>query len=264
MLDQSVTIKAETVEKAIRMGLLKLNITQEEANINVISEGKKGLFGFGKQDAIVEVSAKTQISLADLTEQLEQVQAAEEVDTEIVEEEATDEFDVEEDVLLEDEEDVSTTEEAITDTISLEAVANYLEDVIRAYGAESKVTVTAKSRQVIFNVETEKSGLIIGKHGKTIDALQTLAQVMVHNHNNRRTMVLINVGDYRDRRASVLERIAERTATQVLRTKQSVILEPLPAYERKQIHAHLSKIDHISTHSEGNEPNRYLVVEYVN
>ena len=185
------------------------------------------------------------------------------METEIVEE-ATDEFDVEEDVLLEDEEDVSTTEEAITDTISLEAVANYLEDVIRAYGAESKVTVTAKSRQVIFNVETEKSGLIIGKHGKTIDALQTLAQVMVHNHNNRRTMVLINVGDYRDRRASVLERIAKRTATQVLRTKQSVILEPLPAYERKQIHAHLSKIDHISTHSEGNEPNRYLVVEYVN
>ena len=226
MLDQSVTIKAETVEKAIRMGLLKLNITQEEANINVISEGKKGLFGFGKQDAIVEVSAKTQISLADLTEQLEQVQAAGEVETEIVEE-ATDEFDVEEDVLLEDEEDVSTTEEAITDTISLEAVANYLEDVIRAYGAESKVTVTAKSRQVIFNLETEKSGLIIGKHGKTIDALQTLAQVMVHNHNNRRTMVLINVGDYRDRRASVLERIAKRTATQVLRTKQSVILEPL-------------------------------------
>lgn len=270
MLEHSVTIKAESVEKAIRLGLSKLNLTQEEAIINVISEGKKGLFGFGRQDAIVEVSANKKTSFKELTEEMMEP-AVEEVMVveESVESEAP--IEVAEEIVVEVEETLEenelsevTEEEAKSNQASLEEIARYLERVIKAYGADSTITVVSKARQVTFNIETDKSGLIIGKHGKTIDALQTLAQVMVHNHNNRRTMVLINVGDYRDRRASVLERIAERTAAQVLKTKQAVILDPLPAYERKQIHAYLSKVDHIETHSEGTEPNRYLVVEYVN
>ena len=68
-------------------------------------------------------------------------------------------------------------------------------------------------------------------------------------------------GDYRERRASVLESIADRTADRVIRTKQPVFLEPLPAFERKQIHARLSQNKQITTHSEGKEPHRYLVVE---
>lgn len=273
MLEHSVTIKAESVEKAIRLGLTKLNLTQEEATINVISEGKKGLFGFGRQDAIVEVSANKKASLADLTEEISvsTTEEAEEIVMEKVVEEVPIEADVEATIAAEvttEEDEVEFSEDSVeedtsSNQASLEEIARYLERVIKAYGADSTVTVTSKARQVTFNITTDKSGLIIGKHGKTIDALQTLAQVMVHHNNNRRTMVLINVGDYRDRRAGVLERIAERTAAQVLRTKQAVILDPLPAYERKQIHAYLSKVDHIETHSEGTEPNRYLVVEYV-
>ena len=71
MLENSTTVRAETVEKAIKIGLIKLGITEAEANINVISEGKKGLFGFGKQDAIVEISAKIELTMAELTDQLE-------------------------------------------------------------------------------------------------------------------------------------------------------------------------------------------------
>ncbi|UPQ86383.1 Jag N-terminal domain-containing protein [Ignavigranum ruoffiae] len=143
-------------------------------------------------------------------------------------------------------------------------VANFLIDVIEEYGANADIEVEQNNNQVIFNIDTDKSGLIIGRHGKIINSLQVLAQTLLHHHYRHRTNVTLNVGDYRDRRANILEQMAKRTADEVLKTKQPVILDSLPAYERKQIHAHLSKIDHIQTHSEGKDPNRYLVVEYVN
>ena len=270
MLDNSVTIKAPSVEQAVKIGLSKLNITEDQAVVTVINEGKKGLFGFGKQDAIVEISAKTKISLNDLAEETKEVEEAAvvAVESQTVAEPVVPIQEVsplvEETVLVEETEEVVESEEKAEGSVSLEAVARYLEDVIKAFGAEAKVSVEASSREVHFNIETDKSGLIIGKHGKIIDALQSLAQVMVHRGHHRRVAVLLNVGDYRDRRAGILESIAERTARQVLKTKQAVILDPLPAFERKQIHSHLSQIEHVKTHSEGVEPNRYLVVEYEN
>ena len=271
MLDNSVTIKAPSVEQAVKIGLSKLNITEDQAVVTVINEGKKGLFGFGKQDAIVEISAKTKISLNDLAEEtteVEEVTAAVALESQVVAEPVVPSQEVsplvEETVLVEETEEVVESEEKTEGSVSLEAVARYLEDVIKAFGAEAKVSVEASSREVHFNIETDKSGLIIGKHGKIIDALQSLSQVMVHRGHHRRVAVLLNVGDYRDRRAGILESIADRTARQVLKTKQAVILDPLPAFERKQIHSHLSQIEHVKTHSEGVEPNRYLVVEYEN
>ncbi|WP_314943425.1 RNA-binding cell elongation regulator Jag/EloR [Abiotrophia defectiva] len=270
MLDNSVTIKAPSVEQAVKIGLSKLNITEDQAVVTVINEGKKGLFGFGKQDAIVEISAKTKISLNDLAEETKEVEevAVVAVESQVVAEPVVPNQEVsplaEETVLVEETEEVVESEEKNEGSVSLEAVARYLEDVIKAFGAEAKVSVEASSREVHFNIETDKSGLIIGKHGKIIDALQSLAQVMVHRGHHRRVAVLLNVGDYRDRRAGILESIADRTARQVLKTKQAVILDPLPAFERKQIHSHLSQIEHVKTHSEGVEPNRYLVVEYEN
>lgn len=305
MLENSTTVRAETVEKAIKIGLTKLGITEAEANINVISEGKKGLFGFGKQDAIVEISAKIELTMAELTNQLEKEVRAEKeanlaseassvvevVETKVEKVEPKPEVktvkekpavpvkkpaEVKKPVVkkaeVQDKPKAEVTQVVEENKrkrpeINKEArliVARYLEDVLHTYGADSKVTFEEKGNQVIFNIKTNKSGLVIGKHGKIINSLQTLAQILLHRYDRRRVSVLLNVGDYRDRRSNVLEQIAQRTAEQVLRTKQAVILDPLPAYERKQIHAYLSKIEHVKTHSEGKDPNRYLVVDYTN
>lgn len=305
MLENSTTVRAETVEKAIKIGLTKLGIKEAEANINVISEGKKGLFGFGKQDAIVEISAKIELTMAELTDQLEKEVRAEKeanlaseassvvevVETKVEKVEPKPEVktvkekpavpvkkpaEVKKPVVkkaeVQDKPKAEVTQVVEENKrkrpeINKEArliVARYLEDVLHTYGADSKVTFEEKGNQVIFNIKTNKSGLVIGKHGKIINSLQTLAQILLHRYDRRRVSVLLNVGDYRDRRSNVLEQIAQRTAEQVLRTKQAVILDPLPAYERKQIHAYLSKIEHVKTHSEGKDPNRYLVVDYTN
>ncbi|MBG9977954.1 RNA-binding cell elongation regulator Jag/EloR [Ruoffia tabacinasalis] len=319
MLEHSTTVRAETVDKAIEKGLAELNISRSEAEIHVISEGKKGLFGFGKQDAIVEVTAKNELSLSEITEQLEEEQKVKsdttetpveaepmvvEVDEEIkitevkeqpkekvapksevveakvvektvVEEplkeemkesqpkptiEAKEEANVE--AVTETKSDEDDQQETITIEEASQKVAVYIQEVIQSYGAQADVEFEISRSQVMFNIETDKSGLVIGKHGKIINSLQILSQTYFQSLYRRRTSILLNVGDYRDRRANVLRQIAQRTADEVLETKQTVILDPLPAYERKQIHAHLARIDRIKTHSEGKEPNRYLVVEY--
>ena len=212
MLENSTTVRAETVEKAIKIGLTKLGITEAEANINVISEGKKGLFGFGKQDAIVEISAKIELTMAELTDQLEKEVRAEKeanlaseassvvevVETKVEKVEPKPEVktvkekpavpvkkpaEVKKPVVkkaeVQDKPKAEVTQVVEENKrkrpeINKEArliVARYLEDVLHTYGADSKVTFEEKGNQVIFNIKTNKSGLVIGKHGKIINSL---------------------------------------------------------------------------------------------
>ncbi|WP_083278691.1 RNA-binding cell elongation regulator Jag/EloR [Granulicatella sp. HMSC30F09] len=255
-MTNTIKVTDTSVEKAIQKGLRQLGLTKEEVVVEVLSEGKKGLFGFGQKDAIVALTPVVK------------EEVVEEVSTPVVEETveevvaAKDESFEEE---FEDEEDVEGSENEETTVDRLEEAAHvtkaYLEGIAKTYGAEATVAVEVRRDRMTFVFDTDKQGLLIGKHGKILNALQVLAQVSVHRFVKGRISVQVDVGDYRARRSETLQQIAERTARKVLKTKQPVYLEPLPAYERKQIHAALSKNKRISTHSEGKEPHRYLVVE---
>lgn len=255
-MTNTIKVTDTSVEKAIQKGLRQLGLTQEEVVVEVLSEGKKGLFGFGQKDAIVALTPVVkeevveEVSTPVVEETVEEVVAAED---ESFEEE------------FEDEEDVEGSENEETTVDRLEEAAHvtkaYLEGIAKTYGAEATVAVEVRRDRMTFVFDTDKQGLLIGKHGKILNALQVLAQVSVHRFVKGRISVQVDVGDYRARRSETLQQIAERTARKVLKTKQPVYLEPLPAYERKQIHAALSKNKRISTHSEGKEPHRYLVVE---
>ena len=239
----------ETVEKAINAGLSALQIAKENATIEVIQEGKKGFLGFGKQEAIVVV---------------EKIQA-----TEVVADEVTKEKIIEDDVeqvVAEKEEVISEITELVdlTDDEAVTALAVYLTDITRDLGAPSMVKVSRAKGIITFNLETEKKGLLIGKHGKLINAIQYLSQVYIHRIAKNRLSIVVNVGDYRERRKAIIERLAKQTLRKVRETGQPVFLEPMPAFERKQVHSILSSESDISTHSEGNEPHRYLVVELKN
>ncbi|UEA31874.1 RNA-binding cell elongation regulator Jag/EloR [Granulicatella elegans] len=243
-MTQTIRVNDASVEKAIQKGLRQLQLTQDDVEIEVIDEGKKGLFGFGQKDAIVSITVKEKI---------------EEVVVEEIEESFEEEFEIE----VNDEEAEEKTVEVLDNHIEEAAhiTKAYLEQIAETYGAPSVVHVEVQKEKMNFIFETDKPGLLIGKYGKILNALQVLAQVSVHRFVKGRMSVQVDVGDYRLRRTEALQQIAEKTARRVLKTKQPVYLEPLPAYERKQIHAYLSKNKRISTHSEGKEPHRYLVVE---
>lgn len=273
-----VISKDTTVDKAIRKGLDMLGIENHEADIVVVSEGKKGLFGFGQKEAVVEITRKEimdfdeagDIQLAENEEKVEHIEEDLEEDyPETAKEILVGKHAAEVVMIAADHEEAEDDEEEFEEDFGEEggleeAIANviaYLTDISEVYGAPAIVSVEEKNRSLIFHMDSKKPGLLIGKYGKIVNALQILAQAMVQRYVRHRISVVVNVGDYRERRASVLESIADRTADRVIRTKQPVFLEPLPAFERKQIHARLSQNKQIATHSEGKEPHRYLVVE---
>lgn len=259
-MTNTIKVTDTSVEKAIQKGLRQLGLTQEEVVVEVITEGKKGLFGFGQKDAMV---ALTPVVKEEVVEEVSTPAVEKAVEEVVVSEDESFEEDFEDD--FEDEEDVEGSENEETTVDRLEEAAHvtkaYLEGIANTYGAKATVTVEVRRDRMTFVFDTDKQGLLIGKHGKILNALQVLAQVSVHRFVKGRISVQVDVGDYRQRRSETLQQIAERTARKVLKTKQPVYLEPLPAYERKQIHAALSKNKRISTHSEGKEPHRYLVVE---
>ena len=259
-MTNTIKVSDVSVEKAIQKGLRQLGLPQDQVFVEVISEGKKGLFGFGQKNAEVELTpVATMVSEEAVEEVVEPV--VEEATVETVETVEVPEEDFEDDD-FEDEAGEADYEETVDQLEEAARVTKeYLEGSAKTYGAEATVTVEARRDRMTFVFDTDKQGLLIGKHGKILNALQVLAQVSVHRFIKGRISVQVDVGDYRARRSETLQQIAERTARKVLKTKQPVYLEPLPAYERKQIHAALSKNKRISTHSEGKEPHRYLVVE---
>ena len=260
-MTNTIKVSDVSVEKAIQKGLRQLGLPQDQVFVEIISEGKKGLFGFGQKNAEVELTpVATMVSQEGTEEEVSQpvVETVEETTVETVE---VPEEDFEEDDFEEEAGDVDYEETVDQLEEAARVTKEYLEGIAKTYGAEATVTVEARRDRMTFVFDTDKQGLLIGKHGKILNALQVLAQVSVHHFIKGRISVQVDVGDYRQRRSETLQQIAERTARKVLKTKQPVYLEPLPAYERKQIHAALSKNKRISTHSEGKEPHRYLVVE---
>lgn len=221
-----------TVEDAIRQGLSDLALTAEQVTITTVAEGKKGFLGLGKKVARVQIEPR-----------VEPVATIEPTPVSIKEPEEK--------------------SKAASDEETLTQLALYLTAITNALNAPATVTYTREQDQVVVHLETEKQGMLIGKHGKILNALQYLAQVFVHRLEKNRLSVVLNVGDYREKRQLILERLAQKTADKVKKTGQPVFLEPMPAFERKQIHAALSKNKLIQTHSEGDEPYRYLVVEPV-
>lgn len=247
------TAKASTVDEAIEKALKTLGVEKEEASIEVIEEGKKGFLGIGKKDAVVQVKKRPiEKSTEEVFKELEE----EPEKTSIKTIDQTNDSANTEKQIKENKEDAFLNDDQV-----ISYIADYLENVATEMTGEASVTTEKQGRTVTFHIETKKTGMVIGKHGKVLNALQTLAQVLLHRHGKRKLSAVVNAGDYRERRKETLRKLAERTADKVSETNQPVSLEAMPAFERKIIHFYLSENKWVTTHSEGKEPHRYLVVE---
>jgi len=132
--------------------------------------------------------------------------------------------------------------------------------VVQALDLRATVDIDESEDEIRATVNGDELGLLIGKHGSTIDAVQHLAFRAAFRGRETRKQVTVDAAGYRDRREAALHRMADRAATDALRFERPVELEPMRAPERKIVHTYLSERTDVETHSEGDEPDRRLVV----
>jgi spoIIIJ-associated protein len=164
---------------------------------------------------------------------------------------------------MSDREDVHEDGDMTTDTDELEpaeALEELLEEVVDGLRLDAEIEVAEQDGVLSGRLDGEDVGLFIGRHGQTIDAVQHLAQRIVFPEGPSSVRVVIDANGYRARRAEALRAIADEAAGEALSSGKPVDLDPLPPFERRIVHEYLRERGGVETHSEGNEPERYLVI----
>jgi spoIIIJ-associated protein len=139
-------------------------------------------------------------------------------------------------------------------------VRHMLEEIVATVGVDAEIEVAEDAEGVRANLDGEDLGLLIGRHGQTIDAIQHLAYRVAYRGEENRKRVTVDAAGYRERRAALLQQDADEAVEEALRTGEPVALDAMNAVERRVVHEYLRDRDGIETYSEGTEPDRYLVV----
>ena len=232
----------KTVDEAIQAGLEELGISKEDADIRVLEEGKKKLFGSVK--AKVEIAKKGEIVYSEPESYFT--------------EEAWKEFETDEKAETKACEKCAKT--VSTTATDGERTVEFLEGLFKLLNITACTELVSEGEKVEINVTATNTTAIIGKHGVMLDAIQTLAGAVANTGREDYKRVVVDCENYRENRESTLTKLAENLAQKAIRLKRKIRLEPMNPYERRIIHATLSEIEGVSTVSEGKEPNRYIVV----
>jgi len=144
----------------------------------------------------------------------------------------------------------------------LDEIKNYLDNLFKAMEVESTVTIDYDKDESVMNIDVAgpDMGILIGKRGQTLDALQYLISLFVNKKSESYIRVKLDTENYRQRRKDTLENLARNIAFKVKRTRRSFTLEPMNPYERRIIHSSLQNDKYVATRSEGEEPYRKVVV----
>lgn len=137
---------------------------------------------------------------------------------------------------------------------------SFLSKIFELTGEEINVETTADGDTLKINLSGPDMGIVIGKRGETLDALQHLTSLVVNRGDNEFMKVSLDAENYREKRNAALESLAQKLANKVMRTRRSTTLEPMNAYERRIIHASLQDHEHVTTYSVGQGINRKVVI----
>jgi spoIIIJ-associated protein len=228
--------KGKTKNEAIDEACRFYSIPSEKLDYVVVDEGKTGFFGVGAKPAIINARIKEENTEADVKP-----------------------------VKLSETPVIASVKEAASkiEDVDVEAVSKkFLNDVFAAM--DIKVNVETTYNESLKNLDIELSGdemgVLIGKRGQTLDSLQYLISLVVNKGTSEYIRVKVDTENYRQRRKETLENLAKNISYKVKRTRRSVSLEPMNPYERRIIHAALQNDRYVTTHSEGDEPFRRVVV----
>ena len=141
-------------------------------------------------------------------------------------------------------------------------IRNFLTKVFEAMNMEVEILIKNSEEENVYDIELKgkEMGVLIGKRGQTLDSLQYLTNLAINKHTDNYIKVKLDTEDYRQRRKDTLENLARNIAYKVKRTKRPVTLEPMNPFERRVIHSALQSDKYVTTHSEGEEPYRHIVV----
>ena len=277
-MNGSIRVSAKTVEDAITEASIQLGITSDKLEYEVIEKGSAGFLGIGMKQAVIEARRKVEEKqeteiVEEVKKEIQQV-AAEEVKAE---EKIVDEVKAE---IEHDEKPKQTTEKVekkeeikndapvkrevelaeVTDETK-EAVSTFLKDTLKAMGMEVEIALDIdEDGSLSVNMSGPNMGILIGKRGQTLDSLQYLANRVANKHQSGYVRVKLDTENYRARREETLKHLAKNIAHKVKRNRRPVALEPMNPYERRIIHSALQNDPYVTTHSEGEEPYRKVVI----
>lgn len=150
-------------------------------------------------------------------------------------------------------------------TLNDDAVENakkFLGELLGNMGIEAGVDAHYDDDILMLDIDSDETGILIGRRGQTLDAIQYLTSLAINKHKDEYVRISLDVADYREKRKNALQDLADRIALKVEKTKTKFELEPMNPYERRIIHSALQSYEHIETYSEGEEPNRHIVIDY--
>ena len=251
-----ITVSAKTVEDALTEASIELGLASTDIDYEVIEKGSAGFLGIGAKQAVI--TAWKKVEEKPKKEKKAEKKPEKKVEKEVVVEEVKETPKVEE-----KKEEVPEKEEKLAEVEpqTKEACEKFLKDVLKSMDMEVTLTsVIDEDGALSINMKGENMGILIGKRGQTLDSLQYLTNRVANKMQEGYVRVKLDTENYRERRKETLENLAKNIAHKVKRTKRSVSLEPLNPYERRIIHSALQGDKYISTHSEGEEPYRRVVV----
>ena len=292
---------AKTKEEAIELGLQELGVSIGDVDVLVVEEGSKGLFGlFGSRPVKVRLTVKDseEDPLGDLLEEKTAGKAEKKAEkkadrkpeekkpAEKTEEKKTPEKKAEKKPEKKTAEKKAESEEAApaekneirtlekpevtmipADALDAESPAGvakaFLGELTKLMGVDVTIDMGTDPEGNVYGfIQGDTLGILIGRRGETLDALQYLTSLKVNRGRESYTRVTLDTENYRAKREDTLIRLANRMANRALRTGRKVSLEPMNPYERRIIHFALQQNEGVTTHSEGDEPNRHVVITH--
>ena len=223
-MEKIITKTGKTVDEAIEAALSELGVSKEEASIEVISEPKSGLLGIGQKQAEVKVTAN--------------VEENEEV------------------VYYGDDENFEG--DAVSEAED-QAVA-FVAEVLSGIGIHGNMDSYREDDDIFNSVTGADCGSAIGRHGETLEAISYMTNLVANKNSENRVRVHIDIGGYRKHREQVLTGLANKAAFKAKKTGRSVAMEAMNPAERRIVHSFLQNVSGVSTHSEGEEPERRVIV----
>ena len=278
---------AKSVEEALEKALNEMFLTREDIDYEVVQQPSKGFLGFGQKDAVVRVSKKVieEVKESPKKEIVKEVKAEKVIEKSAVETKKEETAEVaaeavQEEIIDEKEETFTNVyEEDFSEDVQDEAVSKvnkkealeaaevkgraFLAKIFDEMDLDVVIDVKEKGGYLVFDLQGDNLGILIGRRGDTLDALQFLLNLVINDKNSARVKGIIDIENYRAKREETLISLGHKLAAKARKTGQKVVLEPMNPQERRIIHMALQNDKRVTTYSEGEEPYRKVVIEPV-